>query len=313
MRVLFTYHYGQDAFDRVKGLGYDVDYWPEKDMATYAYKASVDILICYNPFPAIDLNDFLSLKDIFLSSIGFDQLPLEAVKAMKIRVCNNRGGYSIPMGEWIVMKLLELTKNTRAIHDNQSNKLWKMDTSVEEVYKKRILFFGTGTIAIEGAKRLQGFDMTIVGLNTSGKAMKYFDMCYNMDESLNEVTKADAVVIALPLTDKTRAYFDRKHIEAMKKTAVIINVARGEIVDEVALTEALKNKCIKGGALDVFHQEPLEKDHPLWQLDNVHISCHNSWVSQRRNSRRFETIYENLRRRVTGERLINILDIERGY
>lgn len=313
MKVLFTYDYKDEAFEKVRALGYEVDYWPENEMASYENKASVDILICYNPFPHMDLKDFKKLKNIFLSSIGFDQLPLKDVEAMDIVVCNNKGGYSIPMGEWIVMKLLELTKHTKDMYSRQEKQIWHMDTNVEEVYEKRVLFFGTGTIATEAAKRLQGFDMTVVGLNTSGNQMKYFDLCYNIDMSIEEVKKADAIVIALPLTSSTRGYFDQNHISVMKPSAVLINIARGEIVDEVALIEALKSKKIKGGALDVFHEEPLPKHHPMWQLENVSISCHNSWISEKRNSRRFDTIYKNLKRKVNNVSLINVLDIKKGY
>lgn len=313
MKILFTYDYKKKSFDRLRDLGYEVDFWPEKYMANYVGKETIDILVCYNPFPFIDLKDFKQLKNIFLSSVGFDQLPLEDVKNMNLEVCNNKGGYSIPMGEWIVMKLLELTKHSKEMYNNQAMKNWHTDTNIEEVYQKRILFFGTGTIAKEAVKRLQGFDMTLVGLNTTGTEKPYFNECHPMKDSLLEVEKADAVVIALPLTKATRGYFDERHIAGMKSTAVFINVARGEIVNEAALIEALKNNKIKGAALDVFVDEPLEKDHPMWDLENVIVTCHNSWVSENRNSRRFETIYENLKRKLTKEPLMNVLDLNRGY
>ena len=313
MKVLFTYNYKKEAFARVRALGYEVDYWHEKDMAHYPSKNEVDILICYNPFDEIDLKDFTRLKYILLSSIGFDQLPLDCVKEMDLTVCNNRGGYSIPMGEWIVMRMLELSKHTSIMHDNQSKKRWSMDTSIEEIYNKRVLFFGTGTIAKEAAKRLQGFDMTVIGLNTQGKHVEFFDACYPMAQALSELNKSDFNIVALPLTKKTRGLVDSSYFDSMKDSSYFINIARGEIVDEIALTNALLSEHIRGAALDVFHEEPLKKDHPLWEIPSVVISCHNSWVSEKRNERRFETIYDNLERIMLNKAMVNVIDLERGY
>ena len=313
MKVLFTYNYKEEAFERVKALGYEVDYWHEKDMAHYPWKKDVDILICYNPFDVIDLKDFTNLKYILLSSIGFDQLPLDCVKEMGITVSNNQGGYSIPMGEWIVMRMLELSKHTSTMYENQKNKKWSMDTSIEEIYDKRVLFFGTGTIAKEAAKRLQCFDMTVVGLNTDGKSVEFFNECYPMTQALSELNKSDFNVVALPLTQKTRGLVDSSYFEAMKDNSYFINVARGEIIDEIALTKALIKKDIRGAALDVFHEEPLKENNPLWQIPSLLISCHNSWVSEKRNERRFETIYDNLQRIMLNKAMVNVINLERGY
>lgn len=123
------------------------------------------------------------------------------------------------------------------------NKHWQMDTSIEEVFNKRILFLGTGTIAKEAAKRLQGFNMTVVGLNTDGRAVEYFDACYPMTHALTELNKSDYNVIALPLTSKTRGLVDSSYFEHMKKESYLINIARGEIVDEQALIDTLLKKA----------------------------------------------------------------------
>lgn len=312
-KVLFTYNYGDEAMAQVRALGFDAEFYYEKDIADYPHKDEVEILICYNPFQYVDLRAFKSLKLILLSSIGFDQLPKEIVKEMDITVCNNRGGYSIPMGEWIVMKVLEMFKHSKKLYANQEQHRWFMDTSITEVYHKRILFFGTGTIAKEAAKRLQGFEMEIIGLNTSGHESEYFDACYPLDESIEQVKQADAVVISLPLTELTTGLFDETHIAALKESAVLVNIARGEIIDEQALYKALKHKHFKAAALDVFHEEPLPEDHELYTLENVIITCHNSWISEMRNTRRFDIIYKNLTQVKNNGPLLNVIDIQRGY
>jgi len=313
MKVLFTYNYGQACMDEIRALGCEVVYFDEKNIDEYKDIDDVEVLICYNPFKKIDLKDFKSLKLILLSSIGFDQLPKDDVHQMNITVCNNKGGYSIPMGEWIVMKLLEMVKHSKALYDNQKNKTWYMDTTIQEVYKKKIVFFGTGTIAQEAAKRLSGFDMKVVGLNTSGHDTNFFNECYPLNQAEEIVKDATAVVIALPLTEKTKGIVDKKILDSMNENAVLINIARGEVVDEPYLTEVLKEKRIKAAALDVFYQEPLPKDHELWTLDNVVITCHNSWISEQRNARRFDLIHKNMIRYTKQEKLINEIDIKRGY
>lgn len=313
MKVLFTYDYGKESLEAIETLGYDVEYYDEKDIANYKDFSHVDVLVCYNPFKYVDLRKFTSLKYILLSSIGFDQLPVDVVDSMNITVCNNRGGYSIPMGEWIVMKVLEMVKHSKQMYQSQMDHKWHMDTDIQELYKKQILFFGTGTIAKEAAKRLQGFEMNIIGLNTNGRQTEYFDRCDSISNAKDLIASSDAIVIALPLTPKTKGLLSKTLINQMQAHAVLVNIARGEIIDEDALIEALNNKVFKSAALDVFHQEPLGEDHPFWDMDNVVVTCHNSWISEMRNERRYQTIYKNLERLKNKKALVNVIDLVKGY
>jgi len=313
MKVLFTYDYGQICMDEIKALGIDAVYYDEKRIDEYKDIEDVDVLVCYKPFDKINLHDFKNLKLILLSSIGFDQLPKDVVDELGITVCNNRGGYSIPMGEWIVMKLLEMSKNSKGMYENQQKKRWKPDTGIIEIYKKKIVFFGTGTIAQEAAKRLSGFDVEVIGLNTTGHSEEFFSQCYPLSDAKEIVKDALGVVVALPLTERTSGIVDKDILDNMHKDSILINIARGEVIDEDYLVDTLKNKRIKAAALDVFNEEPLPKEHPLWNLDNVIITCHNSWISEMRNSRRFDLIKKNLIKYQKGEELSNIINILRGY
>jgi phosphoglycerate dehydrogenase-like enzyme len=99
----------------------------------------------------------------------------------------------------------------------------------------------------------------------------------------------------------------------MKDGVFLVNVARGNILDEKVLVKYLENKKIGGAALDVFEEEPLSIENPLWNFENVTLTPHNSWISEMRNLRRWNLIYENLRRYINGEELNNIVDIEKGY
>jgi phosphoglycerate dehydrogenase-like enzyme len=313
MKVLFTYNYGPEKMKAIKDLGYDLVYISEKGIS-YSYEISdVDILVCYDPFERLDISKLKQLKWIQLSSIGIDQVPKEKVLEQGIIVANNKSGYSIPMGEWIVMKMLELLKNSKSFYNAQIEKKWQMDTSLLELYNKTVCFIGTGSIASEAAKRLQGFDVNILGINTAGRAVEHFNRCYPMSELNPVLSKSDVVVLSIPYTKETHHLIGESAIGQFKNGASLINISRGSVIKETALVEALKNGKLRGAALDVFEEEPLSPDSPLWDLDNVIITPHNSWISEMRNERRYNIIYKNLKSFIDGEKLMNIVNIDRGY
>jgi phosphoglycerate dehydrogenase-like enzyme len=313
MKVLFTYGYGEEKMKAVTGLGYELLYVNEKEISYTDAISNIDALVCYNPFDKLDISKLKQLKWIQLSSIGIDQLPKQKVKEQGIIVTNNRSGYSIPMGEWIVMKILELLKNSKAFYSKQSEKKWKIDTTILELYNKTVCFIGTGSIASEAAKRLQGFDTNVIGINTTGKEVEYFNSCYPMKELEYALSQADVVVLSIPYTKETHHLINENNIRSLKNSACLINIARGSIIKESALIEALQKGGIRGAALDVFEEEPLPENSPLWKLDNVIITPHNSWISEMRNERRYNIIYENLKRYIANERLMNIVNIVKGY
>ncbi|MTI56054.1 MAG: dihydrofolate reductase [Geosporobacter ferrireducens] len=313
MKVLFTYDYGQEKMDRIRQLGYELIYVHENEVLMDAVTEDADILVCYNPFSRLDLRRMKQLKLIQLSSVGIDQVPLEYIQGRNIILSNNRGGYSIPMGEWIVMKILEMLKHSKELYAQQQKKQWEIDTGLLELYGKTVGFIGTGTIAHEAAKRLQGFGVTIVGVNTTGRNSGYFQRCYPMKALDEALGKCDVVVLAIPYTENTHHLINKKRIEAMQRGVYFVNVSRGSIVDQEALVEALQDGKIQAAALDVFEEEPLPLGNLLWSLDNAIITPHNSWISEMRNERRFRTIYENLSRFQKGELLINVVDLKKGY
>ncbi len=313
MKVLFTYDYGQEKMNAIKALGYELVYVSEKDITYTEAMADAEVLVCYDPFETLDITRLEHLKWIQLSSIGINQLPKDKVKKQGITVTNNRSGYSIPMGEWVVMSILQLLKNSRGMFERQLAKKWKIDTGVLELYGKTVCFIGTGSIASEAAKRLQGFGVRIIGINTTGRRLEYFDQCHPMEELELVLSQADAVVVSIPGTQATHHLLNANNIAAIKKGACIVNIARGNIIDESALLEALREGNLRGAALDVFEEEPLSLDDALWDMDNVIITPHNSWISEMRNERRYNIIYENLRRYAAGESLMNIVNVEKGY
>jgi len=313
MKILFTKGFGEKKMQSFAELGFKIIYVRE-DQVSYTEEISdIDALACYNPFNTLDISKLSNLKWIQLFSVGIDQLPKDKIREKGIIVTNNRSGFSIPMGEWIVMKILELMKNSRGFYTNQSEKKWYMDSTILELYNKTVCFIGTGSIAYEAAKRLQGFDVNIIGVNSKGRKVEYFNSCYTMTELEDAMSQADVVVLSIPYTKDTHHLINENNIGFMKKNAFLINIARGSIIKEPVLIEALQKGSIRGAALDVFEKEPLPKDNPMWEMNNVIITPHNSWISEMRNERRYNITYENLKRFKSGDKLMNIVDIDKGY
>lgn len=314
MKVLFTYDYGEEKFERIRReLGYEVVLIRESDFKEEEVDYSVDVLCCYNSFERMHLSKFTNLKLIQLSSIGFDSLPKEEILGLGLIVANNRGGYSVPMGEFIVFNMLQMAKHNRRLMDQQRNRVWKIDTTLTELCGKNVVFIGTGTIAREGAKRLQGFDMQVIGLNTRGGRGEFFDQIFPIEKAKEVLPLADYLVMTLPYTKKTHHYLNRQRLSWLKPSVCLVNVSRGSVIDEQAMISALEEGRIAAAALDVFEQEPLSEGSKLWHLENVYLTPHNSWISELRNERRFSLIFENLRRVKSGEAILNQIDVARGY
>lgn len=313
MKVLFTYDYGKDKMETMKDLGYEIVYIHESQITNCEEIQDVEAMICYNPFNNVDISELNNLKWIQLSSIGIDQAPLDYIKEKEIILTNNKGGYSIPMGEWIILKMLEIYKNSKYFFEKQRERKWELSTNLLELYGKTVGFLGTGTIAKEGAKRLKGFGMKVYGLNTKGRDTEYFDKCFSLEKIDELLSICDIVVCTIPSTERTHNLLNEERIDKMKWDSVLINVSRGNIIDENALISKIKEGKFMGVALDVFEHEPLPRDNPLWGFENVYISPHNSWISDMRNERRFKIIYDNMKRYKEGKELINVVDLNRGY
>lgn len=313
IKALFTFDYDLKDMNKFKDLGYDITCIDDTVAVYDESLKDTEVLICYNPFPTLDISKFQNLKWIQLASIGVDQVPKDIVIKNNIIITNNKGGYKIPIGEWIVMDILNLFKKSMDFYRNQQKKIWEPNENIYELYGKTVSFIGTGTIAMEAAKRLQGFGVTILGVNTTGNPIEHFNKCFAMDNINTVLEESDIVVLTIPYTKNTHHLINEDKFTHMKTGSFLINISRGAIVKETALIDNLQNGKIAAAALDVFTEEPLSKDSPLWSMDNVIVTPHNSWVSEASNSRRSNLIYENMRKYAKHEPLINITDIRKGY
>jgi len=313
MKTLVTYKYTDEQMKSLEDLGYKIIFKNEKDIRFSDEMKDVDTLVCFNPFDTLDISKFPNLKWIQLLSAGINQVPKDIVLDKNILLTNNRGGYSIPIGEWIVLKILEMLKDSKGFYDRQNRKEWKMDTSILELYGKTVAFIGTGSIASEAAKRLEPFGVENIGINTDGREVKYFHKTFSNDHMNEAIGQSDIIVITTPYTKETHHLVDEELFSNIKDGTYLVNIARGSIIDEKALIKNLETGKIKKAALDVFEVEPLPEDNPLWEMDNVIISPHNSWASEMNRNRRYKIAYENMKRYINNEELINVINLKKGY
>lgn len=311
MKLLVTNKYSEEEIKRVEDLGYEVIYMKESKATVNENIKDVEILVGYNPFKTLDISKLSKLKYIQLSSVGIDQIPKDEVIKNNIVVCNNQGNYSIPMAEYIVMYILNVYKNTKKSYKNQENKNWKLDIELEELTNKKIGFIGTGTIAKNTAKRLVSFGVEIYGVNTDGKHIENFDKCFSIDNIDYVIKTCDVVAITVPSTKSTIGMINEPKLKLMKEGSVLINIGRGNIINGNDLINYIEK--FKGVCLDVFENEPLSIENKLWNFENVTITPHNSWISNKNRERTYNTIYQNLKRYINNKGLENIVNIKKGY
>ena len=244
----------------------------------------IEGVICNGLFLFHAIEKFTWLRFIQLTSAGYDRVPMEYVKANGIQIYNARGVYSTPMAEAAVAGVLDLYRKMYVFRENQKRHIWEKQRDLLEISGKTVGIFGFGSVGTECAKRFEAFGARVVGVNSS----------WAPDKADFLLRESDIVICALPLTESTRHYFDAERISLMKPTAVFVNLSRGGTVETAALAHALTEGRIYGAVLDVFEEEPLGTESPLWDMENVIITPHNSFVGDRNEERLWGVIRENI-------------------
>jgi phosphoglycerate dehydrogenase-like enzyme len=246
-------------------------------------------------------------------SAGVENMPLAEMSERGIVLTNNSGSYDIQIAEHLMAFVFAASRQLHRYRDLQRATEWT-ELPHAELRDATIVVFGMGSIGGEIARLASAVGMRVIGVRrNAGAPGDGVDRVVSPRELGDVVGEADYLAIAAPLTAETRGFVSREVIARMKPTAWIMNIARGGIVDELAMIDALKAGRIAGAALDVFATEPLPKDSPLWKLDNVMITPHNSGSSPRATERTLALFAENLRRYKAGEPLLNRVDFKAGY
>jgi D-2-hydroxyacid dehydrogenase (NADP+) len=235
-----------------------------------------EIILSYNIFHnEEDLSKFKALKWIQLMSDGYDGIDLNLFRKKGIRLSYANGVYGIPIAEDIFAKILLFARKQIFFTKCMQSKKWQKRVDFLELAGKKMVILGTGDIGRETAKRARAFGMEVTGFNRSGICFEYFDHIINdRGELLKCLKECDFLIIAIPLTDETYHMVDEEMLAALGRNCHVVNIARGKVIDEKALIKALLDGRIAGAALDVFENEPLDKNSPLWDMENVFITPH---------------------------------------
>lgn len=242
-----------------------------------------------------DIKQFKNLKYIQLTSAGFDRVPMDYIKEHNIEIHNAKGVYSIPMAEFAIGGILQIYKQSRYFYDNQKNHIWNKNRNLFELFGKNVCIFGCGSVGNECAKRLSAFGTKIFGVDIKPYENSNFEKMVTIDTCDEILRISDIVTSCLPLTNETQFFFNKELFSKMKNGSIFVNISRGQIVETDSLISALKDKLL-GAVLDVFENEPLEENSPLWDMDNVIITPHNSFVGENNSNRLAKLIFENLSR-----------------
>ena len=264
----------------------------EKDELPLAYE-DVEGVICNGLFLHHPIEKFRSLRYIQLTSAGFDRVPMDYVDDHHIKICNAMGVYSIPMAEFAVFGVLQLYKQGRFFSDHQRCRKWEKHRGLIELFGKTVCIVGCGSVGTECAMRFSALGCSVIGVDLFPREDAHYKTIYALDNLRGALEKSDVVVLTLPLTDETRHLIDKDVFEKMNNGSILVNIARGAIVDTDALINALKTKLF-GAVLDVFEEEPLANDSPLWDMENVMITPHNSFVGDGNADRLSNLIFKNL-------------------
>ncbi len=262
------------------------------------------------------LEELPRLAWVQILSAGADKLPLEELHRRGIRLTNAKGVHQIQMSEFALLQMLQWARRADLHFSNQLDKRWGRRVPSGELHGQTVGILGTGSIGQAIAAKAQAFGMRTLGYNTSGRPELHFDgVFHGADGLLTVLGESDYVVVIVPSTPDTQGLIGQEQLHAMKPSACLINLARGTVVSEPELIAALQNGIIAGAALDVFEEEPLPPESPLWELPNVLITPHVAGASPHYNERAAGIVRENLRRLAEDPDgpLHNEVDLSQGY
>jgi phosphoglycerate dehydrogenase-like enzyme len=246
---------------------------------------------------------------------GVDGMPLAELKKRGTLVTNGAGINAITIAEYVVMGMLTIAKGYRDVVRAQDRHEWLLDSPGKvELFGSKALLLGYGAIGKLIEERLRAFNVDVTIVRRTRHSDSGGPTSLAPDAWQARLGEFDWVILAVPSTPETAEMIGADELAAMKQSAVIINIARGEVIDQAALVQALADKQIGGAFLDVTTPEPLPADHPLWSLDNAHVTMHLSGRAQDKMFvRSAERFLANLARYHKGEKLEPLVDLDLGY
>ncbi len=293
MNILVTsaFQLNSEELAALEAAGHKVFLHPD-ERASVEQPERYEAVVCNGLFLYNSIERFTNLRLIQLTSAGLDRVPLDYIRAHSIELHNAAGVYSVPMAEFAVCGILQMYKQSRFFAANQAQHKWEKHRGLLELSGKHVCILGCGDVGREIAKRLKAFGCRITGVNRTVREIPYFEEILPLDKLPDAASACDILICCIALTPETRGIVSKEVFDRLPADVIFVNIARGALADEAALTAWLQS----GGhaVLDVFEEEPLPESSPLWDMENVILTPHNSFVGDRNRARLWETIKENL-------------------
>jgi phosphoglycerate dehydrogenase-like enzyme len=236
---------------------------------------------------------FPNLRYIQTISAGLDRVDVDYVSAHGIELHNARGVYSVPMAEFAVGGVLQLYKQAKTFFENQKSP-WEKHRDLRELCGKTVTVLGCGSVGTECAKRFRAFGCRVLGVDLFPRQDESYDEILPLTDLNGVLPGTDILLLTVPLTKDTRGLIGADRLARLKPSGILVNIARGPVVDEAALADALRTGVLSGAVLDVFETEPLSETSPLWDMDTVILTPHNSFAGEGNSERLANLIIRNL-------------------
>lgn len=277
--------------------------------------AEAEVLFDFDPTHREDLPELApQLRWVQATSAGIGQFVKRyryAERLPGVVFTTASGIHARPLAEFCIMAMLMFNKGLLRMLQNQQRHHWERYAGTD-LAGCTLGIVGMGSIGEHVARLGRAFDMAVIG-TTYRTSSDLLDQAYPMERLPELLQRSEYLVLAVPHTPQTEQLIGARELAQLPDGAILINVARGAVVDEQALVEALRSGHLAGAALDVFAEEPLPLDSPLWSMDNVLVSPHSASTSDRENALLAGLFCENLRRYLDGQPLMNVLDVSRLY
>ncbi len=256
-----------------------------------------------------------NLRWIHLGYAGVDVIMYSEVVNSDIIVTSSKGIHQFHMAEFLFGMILTLTRKFNKIYENQKRKSWDKQVAreFELLNGKTMGILGLGNIGRQIAKVAKAFGMYVIGMKRTMSNVENIDEVITKENLEHLLRNSDFIVAVLPLTEETYHLIGGREFNAMEKKPYFFNIGRGAVVDEKALINALREGKIRGAGLDVFEEEPLPQDSPLWEMENVLITPHIAGLFPGYWEEPTNLFIENFKRYINCKELLNIVDKIAGY
>ncbi len=274
----------------------------------------VEVLVGNNRLEAEYFDSAPNLRWLQVMNAGLERLDRQGILQRGFFVTNGSGLSAAPIAEWCIGAMFALAKLFPSYLRNQDRHAWERIRGATVLEGKTCGIVGLGAIGRATAQRARALGMRVIASRRTVEGLDPdCDELLPYGDLLSLLSRSDYVVICVPLTQETHYLIDPAALAAMKPTAAILNIARGDVIDQDALVAALRDGRLGGAALDVTTPEPLGPESPLWDFPNVLITPHTSGSSDRRDGSAAALFIDNLQRYLRGEPLRNLARPELGY